>query len=43
VFKEQFVFGTYMVAEFEVSKGGDVRVRRVICASSEHGYLPGSG
>jgi isoquinoline 1-oxidoreductase beta subunit len=30
----QFVFGTYMaqVVEVEVSKGGDVRVRRVICA-----------
>jgi isoquinoline 1-oxidoreductase beta subunit len=30
----QFVFGTYMahVAEVEVSKGGAVRVRRVVCA-----------
>jgi isoquinoline 1-oxidoreductase subunit beta len=30
----QFVFGTYMaqVAEVEVSKDGDVRVRRVVCA-----------
>jgi isoquinoline 1-oxidoreductase beta subunit len=30
----QFVFATYMaqVAEVEVSKGGDVRVRRVVCA-----------
>jgi isoquinoline 1-oxidoreductase beta subunit len=30
----QFVFGTYMaqVAEVEVSKSGEVRVRRVVCA-----------
>jgi len=30
----QFVFGTYMaqVAEVEVSKDGEVRVRRVVCA-----------
>jgi isoquinoline 1-oxidoreductase beta subunit len=30
----QFVFGSYMaqVAEVEVGKGGDVRVRRVVCA-----------
>jgi isoquinoline 1-oxidoreductase beta subunit len=30
----QFVFGTYMaqVAEIEVAKSGEVRVRRVVCA-----------